>query len=323
MQLKHLLQHFWRNQRGSQGLEAAGAALAAALIIAALLGSMDVVVPAIERAYDCAAAALSGGGDCASGGGTPGEGTPGGNTGEDRPWWQRAWDAVKDGWNWFSDNVLKPVGDALGAAWEWLTKERTWTWWKDALDWLADKGVVGQVLAEILGFASDLLIGVDRQGRFSIGGVAFSIVTTIASFFGVGLLAKIPLLGKLFKGGGALSNLWGKFAGTKFGKWITTRGPEIISDFLQGKWGTIGEELARRFPQLAKIVNFTIPGTSIAVFKTLGNYTWRLIQSGPIGLVQDVAKTLLKDVAQHPVARRLFIWKGVRDILDWIQNGHT
>ena len=55
----------WRSERGSQGLEAAGAALAAALIVLALLaGARSTMGPRVFEAFQCAAAALTGGSGC-------------------------------------------------------------------------------------------------------------------------------------------------------------------------------------------------------------------------------------------------------------------
>lgn len=51
-----------RNDRGSQSLEAAGAALAAAAIIVALLSGAHVLGVRVEQAYQCAASALGAGG---------------------------------------------------------------------------------------------------------------------------------------------------------------------------------------------------------------------------------------------------------------------
>lgn len=60
---RSLLYGWWRNQRGSQGTEAAGVALAAALIVAGVgLGARQYIVPAVEHAMACAAAVLDGGG---------------------------------------------------------------------------------------------------------------------------------------------------------------------------------------------------------------------------------------------------------------------
>lgn len=58
------LHRWWRQERGSQGLQAAASALVAALLVAALAGGADVLGPAVERAFACAAGVLSGGGGC-------------------------------------------------------------------------------------------------------------------------------------------------------------------------------------------------------------------------------------------------------------------
>lgn len=58
-----------RAETGSQGLEAAGAALAAALIVLALLaGARSTLGPQVFEAFECAAAALAGGGGCGGAG---------------------------------------------------------------------------------------------------------------------------------------------------------------------------------------------------------------------------------------------------------------
>jgi hypothetical protein len=67
---------WWRDQRGSQGIGAAGAALAAALIVAALLAASGMAGPRVERAMECAAGVLSGGGGCAGGAAPDGGGAP-------------------------------------------------------------------------------------------------------------------------------------------------------------------------------------------------------------------------------------------------------
>jgi hypothetical protein len=58
-----------RSETGSQGLEAAGAALAAALIVLAMLaGARGMMGPRVEQAFQCAASVLvGGGGGCGSG----------------------------------------------------------------------------------------------------------------------------------------------------------------------------------------------------------------------------------------------------------------
>ena len=72
------LRRAWQNQSGSQGIEAAGAALAAALIIGALLLMSPAVGDRVERALTCAASVLTGGGSCASGAATDGGSAPNG-----------------------------------------------------------------------------------------------------------------------------------------------------------------------------------------------------------------------------------------------------
>lgn len=61
-----------RDETGSQGLQAAGAALAAALIVLALLaGARATLGPRVLEAFQCATSALTGGGGgCGNGGGT-------------------------------------------------------------------------------------------------------------------------------------------------------------------------------------------------------------------------------------------------------------
>ena len=57
----------WRSERGSQSLQSAGAALVAALLVGTLLAGANVLGPAVQRAFVCAASAL-GGGDASCGG---------------------------------------------------------------------------------------------------------------------------------------------------------------------------------------------------------------------------------------------------------------
>lgn len=70
----HRRRMIWRligNERGSQSLEAAGAALAAMSIVFLLLSGADVLGNAVQQGYQCAASAINGGGGgCGSGGGS-------------------------------------------------------------------------------------------------------------------------------------------------------------------------------------------------------------------------------------------------------------
>lgn len=336
MQTRIVRCRMWHDQCGSQGLQAAAAALAAALIIVALFGSVDVVGPAVERAYNCAAAVLTGGGGCANAG-TPPAGSPPATSPQEKPWWERAWDGIRGGWDWFTDNVLKPAGDWLKGAWDWLWEEHEWTWWKDTLAWLKDQGPLGFLAAGILGFAADLLFGIGMDGKFRWGMVIFATATTILSFFGVGLLAKIPVIGKLFVGGGAAARLLGwigklpfvqRLVRSRFGQWIIKLGTEGIADLLQGKIGTWLIHLGRGLGRLPIIGPILLAIKDSKVIKTIGNYIWTYIVRGPVGLVGDVIKTIVKDIlAPKPgtplekivtIFKRLFIWKGLRDIIKWL-----
>ena len=62
MRARRQLSRSWRSERGSQGLQAAGAALAAALLVIALLAGANVLGPAVHHAFVCATAAIGGGG---------------------------------------------------------------------------------------------------------------------------------------------------------------------------------------------------------------------------------------------------------------------
>lgn len=66
MDTQQRLWRWLRAERGSQSLEAAGAALAAALLVIALLaGARGLLGPSVERAFECATAAIGmGGGGC-------------------------------------------------------------------------------------------------------------------------------------------------------------------------------------------------------------------------------------------------------------------
>lgn len=322
---------------GSTVAQAAAVALLAVALIAALSLGAGTLGPAAQQAFDCLVAALGGGATCAGDGNAPVQ--PVTPAAEDKPWWEDAWDGIRDGWSWFSDNVLRPIGDAAKSVWDWLWQEREAAWWKSFLDWLKDRGPVGWVVAGILGFAADLLFGLGMDGKFRWGMVIFATVTTILSFFGVGLLAKIPVLGKLFAGGGALSRLGGwllsrpfvqRLAASRFGQWLIKFGTEGLSDLLNGKFGTILTNLGHaigRIPILGPLL-LKLKGSKIA--KTIGNYIWTLVRRGPIGLVGDVIKTIIKDIlAPVPgsplerlvqVSKLLFIWKAVRDIIKWLQN---
>jgi hypothetical protein len=74
--LRARLRRVWHEQWGSQGLEAAGAALAAAIILGALLLMAPTVGERVERALSCAASVLSGGGGCAGGSSSSGGSAP-------------------------------------------------------------------------------------------------------------------------------------------------------------------------------------------------------------------------------------------------------
>jgi hypothetical protein len=329
--------HLLRGQSGSQGLGAAGAALAAALIIAALLGGADVVAPAVDRAFSCAAVVLGGGGAGCASGGAPSGGES--DAGDGRSWWDRFWDGVKDGWNWFFENVLAPVGNFFKDAWEWLSKEREWTWWRDALNWLKEQGPLGIFAAGLLGFLGDLLFGIGADGKFRWGLVAFATITTILSFFGVGLLAKIPVIGKLFAGGGALARFGAwikglpwvqKLINSAFGKWIAKLNANGIADLLQGKFGTWLVNLGRALGKVPILGPILLAIKDSKLIKTLGNYVWTYLKRGPAGLVGDVIGTIIKDILNpKPGSRtekfvkiftRLGIWSGVRNIIKWLLN---
>ncbi len=333
----------WHSDSGSSVVQAAAIALLAAALIAALsIGAVNLG-PAVDRAFDCLVAVLSGGdAGCAGGGAAAGNGGDAGQPaaeGEDKPWWEDAWGGITDGWNWFSDNVLQPIGDAASSVWDWLWQEHEATWWKDFLGWLKDKGPLGLVVAGILGFAADLLFGLGMDGKFSWGMVIFATATTILSFFGVGLLAKIPVLGKLFAGGGALSRLGSwllsrplvqRLINSRFGQWAIRFGTEGLNDLLHGRFGTILTNLGHLLGRVPIIGPLLLKLKDSKIVKTAGNYLWTLLNRGPIGLVGDVIKTIIKDILRPApgtplekiveISKRLFIWKALRDIIKWLQN---
>jgi hypothetical protein len=82
-------QRFWRRllaDRGSQSLEAAGAALAAAVLVIALLGgARSLLGPSVERAFECAAAAIGMGGGGCEGGAASGPTAPTANASQPQP----------------------------------------------------------------------------------------------------------------------------------------------------------------------------------------------------------------------------------------------
>jgi hypothetical protein len=132
-------------------------------------------------------------------------------------------------WNWAT------------SIWNWLTQEHEATFVKDFFDWVAKIPGVGPWIAELLGFILDFLIGIDRNGKFSIANVIFAILSTIISVFGVGLLAKgVQFVAKGSKVVGVLSRfeqLLVKIGGDKFAKFVL-RLPETIADIMKIKWGT-------------------------------------------------------------------------------------
>lgn len=61
------LRRVWRDQQGSNVAQAAAVALAAALLIATIIASSQMLRPAVEHGFQCLAGAISGGGGCNSG----------------------------------------------------------------------------------------------------------------------------------------------------------------------------------------------------------------------------------------------------------------
>lgn len=320
-----ILRSIWRDQRGSQSLETAGVAVAVALIVVALLGAASgTLAPAIQRGVECAVSIVMGSGSCApgagAGGGTPGaqgtSGTP------DKPWWQRAWDWTRDkvgdffkgAWNW------------LKGAWSWLWQDREATWWKNFLGWLADKGWLGKAGAGVLDFAMNFLFGIGPDGKFTWGGGIISTLLTAAiALDGVGLLGKIPGLGRILMVGGKLSEIFEAIkgsrvftwlAGTRLGKWLAGLKAGGFTDLLEGKWGSVLKELspliAAKVPWLGKFLNSEFGKTAL-------NWTWRLVKDGPVGLARDVTGFIVKKLGP-PWAKKLLDAKGWQRLWDWIRN---
>ena len=99
----HGLRRLWLSQRGSQGWQAAGAALAAAMIVIALLGGAGQLGSAVKHAYECAAESLTGGGACAA------QAAP--TPTQDPPWWERLAEDIRVWLRQFSP----PTGEQVAA----------------------------------------------------------------------------------------------------------------------------------------------------------------------------------------------------------------
>ncbi|MBA3946009.1 MAG: hypothetical protein H0X37_15765 [Herpetosiphonaceae bacterium] len=334
-QIQQKLRQAWHEQRGSNVAEAAAVALLSALLISVLLVSSRDLVPPVQHAFGCVIGVLGGGGACATSGSSSGGSS--GHAAGDKPWWEKLWEGIGKGWDWLFKHVLSPVGDFFKNVWNWLTEEHTWTWWKDFLDNLSKQGWLGFIASGILGFAMDLLFGIGSDGKFRWGMVIFATATTILSIFGVGLLAKIPIIGRLFEAGGLLAKAFtwfkelpwvDKFLTSKFGAWLTKLGSQGIADLLQGKWGQVLVNLGKALGKIPVIGPILKAIEDNKIVKTLGNYVWRLLTHNYPAIVGDVIKTILKDVLQPKadtplekaiqIAKRLFVWKGLRDIIKWV-----
>jgi hypothetical protein len=273
------------------------------------------------------AAAISGGGSaCGLGTAAPGSGTV------DKPWWEELGDRLRDAWDW-AKKALSSIGDVLGKAWEWLWQEREAAWWKNFLDWLRDKGVLGYGAAAVLGFLADFLFGLGSDGKFTWGGVIVSTLLTVAAFFSGGL-SKIPAVARMLgKGSQFLSWLKGTqafkwLAGTRLGQWLAKVGPGGLKDLLDGKFGTVLKEilprLEGRFPWIKRALDTTVLGVSLRkVLEPVGNYIYTLLKDGPFGVAKDVAGKLIKRFAPSILKEgleRLGPLKEWFDLFDWLRK---
>jgi len=149
-------------------------------------------------------------------------------------------------------SIPQLVGSEQASSWwDWLWQERTWTWYAELMEKWRNSGWFGWLTATIFGFLVDLVAGISSDGTFSWGWVILSLISTVASIFGVGLLAKIPGLAKYLKliipwlddlermiPGLAKLTVWFDDPG----KWIW-KNDDRIKEILQGKWGTWAKEV--------------------------------------------------------------------------------
>lgn len=208
-----LLRRGWREQWGSQGLEAAGAALAAAIIIAALLSLSPTVGGRIERALNCAAAVLSGGSSCggdslATDGATPNSGTvPISNAPAESDEGCHVlcqiggfFKGVGEGAVDFVKGIWTLGGDIIGA----LTGNEA-TYAKYQQLWEALKEDPGGTLLAIF----DPIVEDWRAGRYgeAIGRGVFEIGSIVVGDKGLGKLGKVGKVDDIVRAGGRVDDI--------------------------------------------------------------------------------------------------------------------
>jgi hypothetical protein len=195
--------------------------------------------------------------------------------------------------------------------------------------------MVGWLTATIFDFLVDLVAGISSDGTFSWGWVILSLISTIASIFGVGLLAKIPGLAKYLKliipwlddlermiPGLAKLTVWFDDPG----KWIW-KNDDRIKEILQGKWGTWAKEvLTKVIPRIKQwlpkwLQDLPAKKGFIEWVKHLLNLAWDTVTKGLAGTVEFILKRLIKDTPLPlEKLRQLLTLDSLRDIAQLISE---
>lgn len=209
--------------------------------------------------------------------------------------------------------------------WDWLWQEREWTWYRDLMEKWSNSGWLGWLSATIFGFLLDLVAGISANGEFRWGWLILSLISTLASIFGVGLLGKIPGLAKYllnfikFIGGARVAKFiddlirWGtklidyltkarwleKLKLEKWFKWVWDNA-DRMKELILGKWGTWAKELTRLLPHIKQwlpkwLQDLLANKTIIEFAKHLFNLAWDTATKGLTGTVEFILKRLIKD----------------------------
>ncbi|MFQ3684382.1 hypothetical protein [Roseiflexus sp.] len=228
--------------------------------------------------------------------------------------------------------------------WNELWKEREWTWYRDLMERWFNSGWAGLLTGGLFAILIDFLFGLSPDGKFSIGWVIISIIGTIAMFFGVGWLQKIPLLGRLLvklpgimkyphvqrflsmaaiiakksRMDALFRYLWSKgganlfkdlIVDRKFGTWIDL----ILRHGRVPKW--VPKWLAKSIKK----------ESAINVIKQIGNFIWYVLRKPKYAIIEFFLKLLAKDVIKSQnhffvLLRWIFTFDSFKDIGRWAQR---
>jgi len=237
-------------------------------------------------------------------------------------------------------SIPQLVGSEQASSWwDWLWQERTWTWYAELMEKWRNSGWFGWLTATIFGFLVDLVAGISSDGSFSWGWVILSLISTVASIFGVGLLAKIPGLAKYLKylkliipwlddlermiPGLAKLGRWFDDLGKWMSKWIEWiwKNADRLKEMLQGKWGTWAKEvLTSLIPRIKQwlpkwLQDLLMNKGFIEFVKHLLNFAWDTVTKGLAGAVEFILKRLIKDTPLPlEKLRQLLTLDSLRDI---------